>query len=112
MGKRVGQFTHEFDPAENGLAAAPTALYGVVLLMAALAYKVLQSTIIAHGGPNATLREAVGRDFKGKFSLVAYATAIPLAYVSPLLSVALYVFMALLWFIPDRRIERHVGHTH
>lgn len=91
---------------ENHLATAPTAAYGVVLLMAAIAYYILQSTIVANQGRNSLLASALGRDWKGKLSPVLYLAAIPLAFVSPWISNGLYVLVALLWLIPDRRIER------
>ena len=91
---------------ENHLAPTPTAVYGFVLLMAAIAYYILQRTIIAQQGQNSILAAAVGNDRKGKFSPVCYLTAIPLAFVSPWISSGLYVFVALLWLVPDRRIER------
>src|SRR5436309_7603503 len=91
---------------ENHLAPTPTAVYGFVLLMAAIAYYILQRTIIAQQGRNSLLAAAIGRDRKGKLSPVFYLAAIPLAFVSPWISSALYVFVALLWFVPDRRIER------
>lgn len=98
--------------AENGVAAAPTALYGMVLLMAAIAYWLLQNAIIAHGGENMELKRAVGKDIKGKASIVSYAAAILLAFVNPCFSIALYVLLAFVWLIPDRRIERTLEHTH
>jgi uncharacterized membrane protein len=91
---------------ENHLAPTPTAVYGFVLLMEAIAYYVLQRTIIASQGHDSLLAAAVGRDCKGKVSPPLYLIAIPLAYVSPWISISLYVFVALLWFVPDRRIER------
>ena len=91
---------------ENHLAPTPTAVYGFVLLMAAIAYYVLQSAIIAQQGPNSILAAAVGKDRKGKLSPVCYLAAIPLAFVSPWLASGLYVFVALMWLVPDRRIER------
>jgi uncharacterized membrane protein len=91
---------------ENHLAPVPTAAYGVALLMAAIAYYILQLTIIATQGPNSILRVALGRDWKGKLSPVAYLAAIPLAFVNTWISGALYGLMALIWLIPDRRIER------
>ena len=94
---------------ENHLASIPTAAYGVVLFMAAIAYLILQHVIIAQQGPASVLAEAVGRDRKGKFSLVLYFVAIPLAFVSSWISSILYAAVALLWFIPDRRIERAVA---
>jgi uncharacterized membrane protein len=91
---------------ENHAAPTPTALYGLVLLMAAIAYYVLQRAIIAHQGVNSLLASALGRDWKGKLSPALYLAAIPLAFVSPWLANGLYAFVALLWLIPDRRIER------
>jgi uncharacterized membrane protein len=91
---------------ENHLAPAPTAAYGFVLLMAAVAYYILQSAIIAHQGRDSLLESALGRDWKGKLSPAIYLAAIPLAFVSPWIASSLYTFGALLWFVPDRRIER------
>jgi uncharacterized membrane protein len=90
---------------ENHMAPAPTALYGVVLLMAAIAYWILQQIIIASQGANSILRKAVGGDWKGKVSAPLYATGIASAFWSPRLAQAIYLLVALLWFIPDRRIE-------
>lgn len=91
---------------ENHLAAMPAAIYGFVLLMAAIAYFILQRAIIAQQGPESLLATAVGKDWKGKLSPVCYLVAIPLAFVSPWIASGLYVFVACLWLIPDRRIER------
>lgn len=91
---------------ENHFAAWPVALYGVVLLCCALAYTILARTLIAHHGEDSPLAVALGRDGKGKLSLACYTAAIPLALVHPWIACALYVFVALLWLIPDRRIER------
>ncbi len=91
---------------ENHFAAAPTGLYGVILLMAAIAYTVLQRTIMRTEGPDSVLRAALGRDVKGKVSPLLYALAIPTAFVAPWVSGSIYVFVALMWLIPDRRIER------
>ena len=93
---------------ENHFVATPTALYGCVLLMAAVAYTILQYTIVRFQGPGSLLAAAVGRDRKGKISAVGYLLGIPLAYVSPWISCGLYVAVALSWLIPDRRIERVV----
>ncbi len=90
---------------ENHSAAAPTAAYGVVLLCAALAYTILLRTILASEGPDSTLAQAVGGDFKGWISIACYLVAIPLAFVNDLLSDGLYVVVALMWLVPDRRIE-------
>ena len=93
---------------ENHVAPLPTGLYGVVLLMAGIAYTILQATIVAHQGPTSKLREAVGDDLKGKISIASYAAAIPLAFVKPWIAVGLYVLVALTWFVPDRRIESRI----
>ena len=86
-------------------AAWPVALYGVDLLMAAVAYYILTRSLIARHGADSVLANAVNRDFKGKISLVIYLAAIPLAFVSTWLAGGLYVLVAILWLIPDRRIE-------
>ena len=91
---------------ENHLAATPTAVYGVVLLMAAIAYYVLQRAIIAQQGRESLLATAIGGDWKGKLSPLLYLAAVPLAFVSPWIANGLYVLVALLWLVPDRRIER------
>jgi len=91
---------------ENHFAALPTALYGGVLIMAGAAYWILARCIIAAEGPQSVLAQAIGNDFKGNISVVIYAVAIPLAFVNQWLAQALYVLVALLWIIPDRRIER------
>jgi uncharacterized membrane protein len=90
---------------ENHLAPLPTAVYGVVLLVAAGAWLVLQRAIIALQGPNSRLATAVRRDMKGKASAALYALAIPLAFVNQRVSVGIYVLVALIWLVPDRRIE-------
>ncbi len=91
---------------ENHFAAVPVAVYGADLLMCAAAYFILQQTIIASQGQDSLLRKAVGRDWKGKLPPVLYLIAIPLAFVSPWIAVALYVVVALMWLVPDRRIEQ------
>ncbi|HKG93038.1 MAG TPA: TMEM175 family protein [Gemmatimonadaceae bacterium] len=91
---------------ENHFAPAPTAAYGVVLLMAALAYWVLQRAIIVANGRDSLLAKAIGRDFKGTLSPAAYLIAIPAAFLNQWISGALYVAVALMWLVPDRRIER------
>ena len=90
---------------ENHFAAMPSALYGVVLLMAAIAYWILQELIISSQGADSLLKRAVGRDWKGKLSPLVYAVAIPVAFWSEWISLGLYVFVALIWLVPDRRIE-------
>ena len=91
---------------ENHFASAPTALYGVVMLMAAIAYYILQRRIIAVQGEDSLLARAIGRDLKGKLSPLFYITAIIAAFVNQWISDGLYVLVALMWLVPDRRIER------
>ena len=91
---------------ENHLAAIPTAIYGFILLMAGLAYYVLERAIIAKEGRESFLAQAVGKESKAKISLALYLAAIPLAFVRSWIASALYLFAALLWLIPDPRIER------
>jgi TMEM175 potassium channel family protein len=91
---------------ENHFEPTPTALYGVVLFMAAVAYYILQRAIIARQGPDSVLAAAIGGDWKGKLSPVLYLAAIPLSFVGPWIGSSLYVIVALIWLIPDRRIER------
>jgi uncharacterized membrane protein len=88
---------------ENHFAALPMALYGVVLLLAAIAYYILQQRIIAREGRDSALAKAVGRDYKGKLSPLIYLTAIVSTPLSPWIAAALYVFAALVWLVPDRR---------
>ena len=90
---------------ENHAAAVPTAAYGGVLLLSAIAYIILQNAIIAAQGPGSKLAAAVQGDVKGKVSLLLYAAAIPLAFVKPVIAIVLYVAVALTWLVPDRRIE-------
>jgi uncharacterized membrane protein len=93
---------------EHHFARIPMALYGVVLLCAGVAYHVLERTIIRLHGPDSLLAQAVGTDFKGRFSILLYLAAIPLALYQPWISGSLYVLVALFWLIPDPRIERTV----
>jgi uncharacterized membrane protein len=86
----------------------PAAIYGVVMLMAAIAYFVLQRAILRQEGPSSVLAKAVGRDVKGKISPLLYAIAIGAAFVTPVIAGALYVTVALIWFVPDRRIVRAI----
>ena len=90
----------------NHFSPAPMALYGVVLLLAAIAYFILQQVIIASQGVESILKKAIGRDLKGKISPILYATAIPAAFYEPRIAGGIYVFVALMWLVPDRRIER------
>jgi uncharacterized membrane protein len=93
---------------ENLFAPLPSALYGTVLLMAGFAYRILARTIIAIEGPDSPLAKAIGNDRKGTFSIVLYVTAIPLAFVNQMIAQAIYVGVAMMWLIPDRRIERKI----
>ena len=94
---------------ENHFDPAPMALYGFVLLMAAVAYFVLQHAIITSQGVDSLLARAVGRDLKGKLSPVLYGTAILTSFYEPWIAGGIYVFVALMWLVPDRRIERILG---
>jgi uncharacterized membrane protein len=94
---------------ENHLAPLPTALYGIVLFAAGVAYLILQNAIIRRQGPHSKLREWIGKDAKGKLSALFYLLAIGVAFVRPLLSQALYVCVAGMWLIPDRRIEARIA---
>ncbi|HEV8337883.1 MAG TPA: TMEM175 family protein [Candidatus Polarisedimenticolia bacterium] len=91
---------------ENDFAEWPVALYGVILLLAAIAYFILTRALIALHGKDSVLATAVGRDFKGKISPVLYMVAIALAFVSPWTAFGLYVLVAVIWLVPDKRIER------
>lgn len=93
---------------ESHFAALPTALYGVVLLAAAIAYTILQSRIIALEGKESPLAKAVGGDLKGKASIALYLTGILLAFVQPLIADAIYTIVAMIWLVPDRRIETQI----
>ena len=94
---------------ENHTEPVPTAIYGAVMLLPAIAYYVLQNTIIAAQGPHSRLREAIGRDYKGKLSPLLYAASIPLAFVRPWISDAIFVLVALIWLVPDPRIESRLA---
>ena len=94
---------------ENHFATLPVALYGLNLLACALAYTILVQVIIAQHGTQSELATAVGKDWKGKLSLLAYVLGIALAFLSPWISGALYLGVALMWLIPDRRIERRLA---
>lgn len=93
---------------ENHFAAWPVALYGTVLLSAAIAYVILTRVLVSYHGRDSALAKAVGKDFKGKVSMVCYAVAIPLAFVNAWLACGLYVLVVVMWLIPDRRIEREL----
>jgi TMEM175 potassium channel family protein len=90
---------------ENHFSSIPVALYGFVFIMAAVAWYILAHTLIKCHGKDSTLAIAYGNDFKGKISMVIYAAAIALTFVNPWIGFGLYVFVALMWFLPDRRIE-------
>jgi uncharacterized membrane protein len=90
---------------ETHFAALPTATYGLVLALSAIAYLMLERSIIACNGPDSKLARAVGEEFKGKVSLLTYLLAIFLAFVHPWIALTLYVVIAMMWFVPDRRIE-------
>ncbi len=94
---------------ETDRAPWPLALYGVVLLMSGVAYSILTRSLISLHGRDSMLASAVGRDFKGILSLGLYAAAIPLAFVSSWIAIGLYVLVAIMWLIPDRRIERKLA---
>ena len=95
---------------ENHFASLPTAIYGFFLLMAAVSYAILQSAIVRHHkGENELLARAVGKDLKGKISLVFYVVAIGMAFVQENISHILYVVVALMWIVPDRRIEKTIA---
>jgi len=94
--------------SEEHFASVPVALYGFVLLMAAVAWPLLVRALIAVNGRDSMLATALGRDVKGKLSILAYAAAIGLAFAAPWIACAIYAFVAMMWFVPDRRIENHV----
>jgi uncharacterized membrane protein len=93
---------------QNHVAPIPSAAYGIVLMFAGIAYYILAHTLIAEQGPDSRLARAFGRDRKGKVSVLLYAIAIGLAFVNSWLAVAIYTGVALMWLVPDRRIEGHV----
>jgi uncharacterized membrane protein len=95
---------------DNHMAAAPSVLYGLVLLMAAIAYWILQQAIIAAQGADSVLKKAVGADWKGKLSPLLYLTGVAAAFFSPRVAQGLYVLVALMWLVPDRRIETALVH--
>jgi uncharacterized membrane protein len=94
---------------ETHFAAWPVALYGVALLLAAIAYFILTRALIGLHGADSVLATAVGRDFKGKISVVIYMAAVLLAFVSPWLACGLYALTAVMWLVPDRRIEKKLA---
>jgi uncharacterized membrane protein len=95
---------------ENHAAALPTAVYGGVLLCAGVAWLILQAAIVATDGPSSKLATALGSDLKGKISAVGYTAAIPLAFVRPWIAISIYIALAAMWLVPDRRIENVLRH--
>jgi uncharacterized membrane protein len=93
---------------ENHYASLPVATYGVMLLLAGIAYFILTKSLVAHHGKSSVLAKAIGNDWKGTVSVLVYVMAIPVAFVKPWLACALYSFVAFMWLLPDRRIEKHV----
>jgi uncharacterized membrane protein len=93
---------------ESGFAPWPVALYGIVLLLSSIAYYILTLALLSIHSGDSVLATALGRDFKGKISMVIYLVAIPLAFVKAWLACAIYVLVAVMWLVPDRRIERNV----
>lgn len=94
---------------QNPLAPWPVAAYGAVQLLAGFAYFLLSRTLVVHHGQDSALAKAIGRDIKGKLSVVAYVIAMPLAFVNPLFAYGVYVLVAVMWLVPDRRIERVIA---
>jgi TMEM175 potassium channel family protein len=95
---------------ETNFARLPTAAYGAVQVFAAVAYTQLQGAIVSHHGPGSKLAAAIGSDRKGKLSVASYVAAVPLAFVHPMISTVIYVLVAAMWFVPDRRIEARLNH--
>ena len=93
---------------ENHFAALPVAVYGLMLLFAGIAYFVLTKALVAHHPKDSILATSIGHDWKGRVSVLVYLLAIPVAFVWPLLACACYAFVAVMWLLPDRRIEKHV----
>lgn len=96
---------------ENHFASTPSAAYGIVLLLSAIAYYILQTAILAAHGPDFPLKAALGSDVKGKISPLLYIAAIPLAFVNRWIALGIYVFVALMWLVPDKRIESMIDST-
>jgi len=93
---------------ENHYAPLPVAVYGMMLLLAGIAYFILTKSLISHHGKDSVLAVSIGHDWKGAVSVVAYIVAIPLSFVKAWLACACYLFVAIMWLLPDRRIEKHV----
>ncbi len=96
---------------ENHFAALPVALYGFNLFMCAVAYSILVRTLLVHHGQDSTLAQAIGKDFKGYLSLALYFVAIPLSFVNPWIGFSFYVLVAIIWFVPDQRIEKRIANS-
>jgi uncharacterized membrane protein len=94
---------------ENHFAPLPTALYGIVMLMAGVAYYFLVRAILAHHGQDSRIATALGRDFKGKVSVLLYMVGVPMAFINRWVAGAIYVAVAVIWFIPDKRIESRLA---
>jgi len=94
---------------DNHFAPVPTAVYGLAFLMPGCAYYLLKQAIVRLEGPDSTLARALGRDFKGKISIVLYAAGVALAFINQWLAITIYLLVALMWFVPDRRIERTIA---
>jgi uncharacterized membrane protein len=95
---------------ENHFAPAPTAFYGIILLMSGIAYSILVRSLLAHHGADSALARAIGRDRKGMLSLLLYAIAVAVAFRAPLVANLIYVAVAIIWLVPDTRIERELAH--
>lgn len=93
---------------ENNYAPLPVAIYGVVILLAGMAYFILTKSLIAHHDKDSVLTKSIGRDWKGSLSLLLYALCIPVAFIRPFLACTGYIFVAVMWLLPDRRIEKHL----
>ena len=94
---------------ENGFAAMPAAAYGAVLLMCAIAFYVMERVIVAAQGADSPLEKAIGRDLKGRLSPILYLSGVALAFYMPAISYALYAFVAAMWLVPDRRVEKAIA---
>jgi len=97
---------------ESNFGAEPVAIYGVVLLLAAIAFTILVKQLIARHGKDSTLAQAIGRDLKGKISLLLYVIGIVGVWISPWIGIAMYVLVAMIWLIPDRRIAKRLADDH
>ncbi|MCE9518526.1 MAG: TMEM175 family protein [Verrucomicrobia bacterium] len=96
---------------ESGSAPWPAVVYGVVLLCSAISYYILTLVLVALHGKDSNLAIALGKDYKGKISIVIYAVALPLAFVSPIIAYAGYIIVAIMWLVPDQRIEKKLGRS-